>query len=641
MTEKISKMLLAVILTLAVVLGAYIAWQRSSIESQSKTVELAMDYNDLKVLSAVSNISFDKLLTEIKKLGVTSIGLQEETLSDASSIGEIYFAAGSGIARYSALNPYLKGLLERGLIKPSNSYIISENRIIRQRISSELKDSVGANNIKTIGPSVIEVSKNGTFLKDLGVGMSEAQMNYLKKKGFGIIPRVWNDDRYDIKEKIKRLKGTEAVVIFEGEEILGYPNNLGLLAKTLKANKINYGCLEIIDQRGHKNLQFLMNRNIVRVHSISPDELKKVKYDEAISRLALAVKERSIRLLYVRLYMPPQIADDPVKFNLSYLAELKKAIESEKLLIGKASTPKDMDPTGWEILLLGAGVVIGFFLLLSFFVQVRPLLIWTVLIISILAMVFIGANKPNYMLEKILALASAIIFPSYAIISQFSKKPASSGNIFKDALYMFINILADTALGIILIIALLANTTFMLGAQAFLGIKIALVLPISIVALYFFFKSEDGFNLEGFKEKSLAILRSTIPVWILLLLFIALVFFGILLARSGNFILPVSGFEKAFRMVLEQTLSVRPRTKEFLIGYPFLILGIMLFLKNRTQALPVILAIGAIGPVSMLNSFCHTHTPIIISLIRSFNGAILGVIIGFILWKAVVKSLKL
>jgi len=86
--------------------------------------------------------------------------------------------------------------------------------------------------------------------------------------------------------------------------------------------------------------------------------------------------------------------------------------------------------------------------------------------------------------------------------------------------------------------------------------------------------------------------------------------------------------------LLDNLLGVRPRTKEFLLGHPLLLLLFYLgFRDNRFQ--PLLLA-GVIGQVSLVNTYAHIHTPLLVSLLRSFNGLWLGIIGGLVLivmWK--------
>ena len=79
-------------------------------------------------------------------------------------------------------------------------------------------------------------------------------------------------------------------------------------------------------------------------------------------------------------------------------------------------------------------------------------------------------------------------------------------------------------------------------------------------------------------------------------------------------------------------MLVRPRTKEFLIGYPALIAGIAFALRGRRQWAAPLIVIGSIGLVSALNTFCHIHTPIHLSLMRVFNGAVVGILLGIVFY---------
>ena len=110
----------------------------------------------------------------------------------------------------------------------------------------------------------------------------------------------------------------------------------------------------------------------------------------------------------------------------------------------------------------------------------------------------------------------------------------------------------------------------------------------------------------------------------------------IIIIRSGNsspgWLYPDQGL----RRFLEDMLVIRPRTKEFLVGQPFMLLGFVL--KN-----PWLLLIGMIGQVSIINTFMHAHSSLSISLIRTFNGLWLGFLIGVIvleIYKAVKRRMS-
>ncbi len=630
MLDKIMRIFMSVILIAAVLVGAYLGFQRYQVESNSKTVELAMDYNDLKTLSSISNYSLDKLLKDVKDRGIVSIGVREETLPEANTMGELQYISGSGILRSPEINPTFQSLAKRKLIAGNKVYIYSNIEDVRKRVQNQIHLLLPSEKFKNIGKTVFAIDEGDVLLSDAGIGMSEAVNKYLTKKGFRIIPRIWNDRRYEVVGKIGSLKGYDTI-IFDGDEITGYPDNITLMGKAMKNAHMRFGNVEIVKQDGDTKLKRIMDRDIVRVNSIAKDELKKIDKDEAVTRFVRAARERNIRLMYIRPFMPPQITEDPIKYNLNYLSEIKKGLESAKFNLGKASAPKNLDPFGWEIVLLGTGVVVGMILLINYFIVIPAWLMFIIIIASELGMVFIGVGTKGYLIEKYMAFLAAVTFPSFAVISQFYLEKPQGRSIILDSSYMVLNVLTETAIGIILIIGLLANTSFMLASQTFIGIKFALILPVIIVAAFFFFKTESGFDINALKTKTMNILNTVLPVWVFLSIMAALAVAAVFLARSGNFVLPVPGFEKVFRIILEQLMYIRPRTKEFLIGYPILMLASYFFIKKINLSwMPVLLAIGTIGPVSFLNTFCHIHTPIMVSVIRSMNGIVLGLLIGWL-----------
>ncbi|CAH1217780.1 hypothetical protein PAECIP111893_04306 [Paenibacillus plantiphilus] len=110
-----------------------------------------------------------------------------------------------------------------------------------------------------------------------------------------------------------------------------------------------------------------------------------------------------------------------------------------------------------------------------------------------------------------------------------------------------------------------------------------------------------------------------------------------LLARTGNsdMVLP---YEGELRQLLSDLFGVRPRTKEWLIGFPLLMIAACMVARYRRGIW--LLPLGAIGLCSMVNTFTHLHSPLSISLTRSWTGVLLGGAIGVLffiladcLWK--------
>jgi len=122
---------------------------------------------------------------------------------------------------------------------------------------------------------------------------------------------------------------------------------------------------------------------------------------------------------------------------------------------------------------------------------------------------------------------------------------------------------------------------------------------------------------------------SLVEVGVILAALAALI---IALMRTGNQpLVAPSTAEIGLRDQIESLLVIRPRTKEFLLGHPALMLAVVLSLRGRRSWLPLVALFAAVGQASVLNTFCHFHTPLAVTLLRVANGLWIGALIGIAL----------
>jgi hypothetical protein len=57
-------------------------------------------------------------------------------------------------------------------------------------------------------------------------------------------------------------------------------------------------------------------------------------------------------------------------------------------------------------------------------------------------------------------------------------------------------------------------------------------------------------------------------------------------------------------------------------------LAVALALRNRRAWLPLVALLAGVGQVSLVNTFCHFHTPLVVSLLRTGHGLWIGALIG-------------
>jgi hypothetical protein len=91
------------------------------------------------------------------------------------------------------------------------------------------------------------------------------------------------------------------------------------------------------------------------------------------------------------------------------------------------------------------------------------------------------------------------------------------------------------------------------------------------------------------------------------------------------------------RDALETWLGARPRFKEFALGHPLLIGGLLLWKKTSSEQkiswlVRLLLLGGLIGQISIINTFTHYHTPLIWGILRTVHGAWIGALLTVLVW---------
>ena len=174
---------------------------------------------------------------------------------------------------------------------------------------------------------------------------------------------------------------------------------------------------------------------------------------------------------------------------------------------------------------------------------------------------------------------------------------------------------------------------FLVKAEEFRGIKIAVFLPIVGVGVAYLFRYTDWRGS----------LKSSLTYGSVLLALGLAGALAVLMARTGNDGMGASGMELLFRNYLDNSLFVRPRTKEFLIGHPMLIVAIGMLYRYSTASgqsnrpsmmgwVALAMGLAAVGQTGIVNTLCHGHVPAVLSIARILIGCLLGSIIGIGIW---------
>ncbi|HSQ88792.1 DUF5693 family protein, partial [Romboutsia sp.] len=199
--------------------------------------------------------------------------------------------------------------------------------------------------------------------------------------------------------------------------------------------------------------------------------------------------------------------------------------------------------------------------------------------------------------------------------------------------YIITSVIA-TATGII-VASILYGTEYILKLKSFSGVKMLYILPPVLVAIWILaemgvfkkLKITKVSNFEEFTREAINYIKG-IKWYTYIIAILVMVGAVIYIRRSGNEG-SASDLELQIRRLLEEIFYVRPRTKEFMIGYPAVLVSYY-FLKEKIKYGQYMLIPAAIATMSTVNTFTHLHTPIKYSLLRSFYGIVLGAIVGLI-----------
>ncbi|MBO5407949.1 MAG: hypothetical protein J6A61_00870 [Clostridia bacterium] len=239
----------------------------------------------------------------------------------------------------------------------------------------------------------------------------------------------------------------------------------------------------------------------------------------------------------------------------------------------------------------------------------------------------------SYAFSVYLAAAYAILITVFAVsllmAVLFYLDRHQSG--YKKILWMVLAFFGISICSLIGISALLGGIEFYTSTRFIRGVWISLVLPLlttvwSVYAIYY----QDSVPIKELPKTFWNWLKSlklwvSVPVAVVGAL--ALTYYII---RSGNseWLLP---FEDTVRKWLTDVFYVRPRFKEFLIGYPAF--SLFVYLSVTTDKKQWNILFGLLTTVlftSIFNTFCHAFTPVVVSLWRVANGLICGLLVSLV-----------
>ena len=642
MKSRYNPLLLAVIV-IGLVCALWLNVVRHDVEQKNNTVEMAMEYEGLRKLAALQGLP------------------EEDVLRQAAALG-------SGMGVFANVGA--------GDVEENAAYVAAtDKQSVLDDVEQDLCLRYGADRVKVVSenPRIIKIKGSTTLLPEgkydepqgllqAPLGLPVQDMRKVAALGFKIIVRPQNyvdvtDEQIDgIFARIKEAGVPVDALMPCGTEVVGYPNKMQHLGERMKENNMTLVMLEHYTQLQFAKIDGLLplaefnDYKAARSYVIDPTEQKKISVGEALRRWALTDEERNIRVNYIRPFLMPEGGQDIMKTNLKYVRDIKASVEARGYTIGEAGVFSAENKDGFApyfpakvnfipiILAIAAGVVLYLALLFNLGGK-QQIALWAVFSAGALALLFIGRGLFT---RQLLALAAASVFPVLSmnvIFSIWDKNTSDKHSLLAicwNGIWQLALAIALSLVGAAFLSAILTDSRFLLEIDIYRGVKLTFILPVMLTAVLFM-KRYDllqvvGKGLKTLWERLNGLLDTEITfrhvAVLAVLLFIAYYFVG----RSGHTGgVPVPAIELKMRAFLEQLMYARPREKEFMIGHPAFFVAVLAVYRCAPRWWQFVLTCAAvIGQGSLVQTFCHMRTPVVMSFVRALDGYAVGVVFGVI-----------
>ena len=583
--------LLWAIVAVTLVPAAWLAAQRIGVEGTARTVAIVMDEIALAEQADYLGVDSFALAERYRALGLPGIALYEQTIESLADDGKAAVLFGSEARSLAAA---------RGEPIPD---VGGDTTMVSELEPGALawllrKSPVPPRALEWSGRTwyVFDGSGQTSLRRPAGPAMDQVQR--FTEAGFSLAYRPRN---YPNLRAVGEDFPSEAdLLIHAGLDVAGHPDALPSLVDASQPY-----LTAIIEGTPQDGLAKISGRiPTTRLLSFNQDYInRRLLPADLIDKYLLAVNERNVRLLYLRPYTEEQLGS-MVPHTEQLVAGLVAALEAEGYVIGSIQ-PDELafDPSHLLRGLAAMGVVAALVLLGLLYPGV-----WGVLVAGAVLGLGVLAGGPDW---DALALVAALAFP----VLGFGYLPRRGWSL--------VGATGISLAGALLLAAVGSDRPALLGIEPFAGVAATLVVPPAL----FLFHEALRFRRPARWVRDLW--HEPVRLGEVAIAFIVAAALGLIVMRRGNFpLLSASGFELAIRDALSEWF-VRPRFKE-LLGHPAALLGLVQ--RDWPAWLRAgLVAAGVIAQATILNSFSHYHTPLLISLQRSVIALVLGLLAGLVL----------
>lgn len=579
---------------LSLVPAALLVARRIAAEGTRVDVAVVMDEQALADQAALLGISSFELAQRYRDLGLPGIAVYEDNIESLANKGYVAVLMGYELRSQA---------VARGEEPPA---VPADSTVVTALVPGAV-DALIAKNVPDAAP--FEYAGRtwywwpGDVRQTLPAGPDAAELERWQAAGFDIAYRPRNapyrllDPGADFPEQARYL-------VYAGTQVAGHPfgnEEDGAQPVIDASQEFLTAIIEGTPQDGMGRISSQVPT--VRLLSFNQDYVnRRLRPADIVDKYMLAVSERNVRLLYLRPWTTTELGD-PVANTEAMITGLVEALRSEGYEPGPLTTLDTTFETNRLLRTLSAvGVLAG----LALLALSMPAPWGWLAALAVLALGVLAAG-PDW---GALALTAALVFPVLGLL------------LWQKRVLDLLPATLVSLAGAALLVAVGSERATVLAIQPFAGVGATLVVP---PALFFAACALRQRPLRDWVRDSW---DASLKVWHLAIGLVAVAAIALVLLRRGNDpVIGVSQLEMSFRALLGEYFA-RPRFKE-LIGHPMAVLG--LGMSSWPAWLRwLLLTGGVVAQASVLNSFSHYHTPVLVSLERTLAALAIGLVVGLV-----------
>ncbi len=599
-------------ITAAILLAAWGVLPRLKEEESKKTVAFVMEFRDLAALSVQSGIPTDQIWEEIKALGVRGLSVPEFTGEEISLLSPLPLKYGTA-EQFGLSSGDIFSDRAVIVVESSSEYLRPLYRYIKLKMHSAQMIENGKETA-IILPGSTSDFKVASFMPDF-LGLDFCRENNIPVLFRpGPCPPSGGPETAAAFDYLTSRYPDIKNVTASGMIMAGYPDYKPF-AEVMKRKGITFSQTEFVKQVGSAGFARIMYPMVLPLHSLTRDEVvsRNISRLQILERFVRAIHERSVRLVMVRPY--DLNMGNRMEIFREDLASTGNSIAARGYRFG---WPSGMN--AWAESIPGAlacGIVLvfcGWFYIVRLSTGEEGVVSIRTIFFLILASLAISAGI--YRLPLMARICGGLCGAAAAAEAALAALESSRKPFLGAVKGLFIVIAGGLAIA-----AFYGTTMAALRLTPFSGVKLTLLLPPLLVLVHDLRRRVH--------PESLPEIIGRPAVWGELFLLGAMMLAMLVMALRSDNVSNVPAWEVAFREFMERALLVRPRTKEFLIGYPALAVYWYVARKGYIPGYrEAVRIVSVLAFSSAVNTFCHFHTLVSLSMIRTLNGWWLGMLLG-------------